>query len=328
MTTQLATAVAVPRTAAPAVARDRAELAALLKTADPAPGQPPAVRAVVMTMGALHDGHATLLRAARARCDQLVATIFVNPLQFGPGEDLDRYPRTLDADLELCAREQVDVVFAPVAVHGTPPLVRVSAGSLGEILEGASRPGHFDGVLTIVASLLHLVRPDLAFFGEKDAQQLALIRRMVADLAFPTTIVGVPTVRDPDGLARSSRNAYLSVAERQAALALPRALAAGDAVARRHGSGGDVLRAGRTVLDAEPEVVVDYLELADPTTLGPASAGTALLLVAARVGATRLIDNRSVTLAAPGTGSANRESARGSTGTDAVTVPSADARQR
>ncbi|MGF7238296.1 MAG: pantoate--beta-alanine ligase [Frankia sp.] len=296
MIAQLAPSVAAPRTDAPAVARDRQELDALLGTAQATHGPRPTVRAVVMTMGALHDGHATLLRAARERCDQLVATIFVNPLQFGPGEDLDRYPRTLDADLELCARENVDVVFAPAAVHETPPLIRVSAGSLGDILEGASRPGHFDGVLTIVASLLHLVRPDLAFFGQKDAQQLALIRRMVADLAFPTTIVGVPTVRDGDGLARSSRNAYLSAAERRAALALPRALDAGDDVAQRGGGRADILLAGRSVLDAEPGVVLDYLELADPTTLGPAQAGEALLLVAARVGATRLIDNRFVTL--------------------------------
>ncbi|MCC3652496.1 pantoate--beta-alanine ligase [Streptomyces sp. S07_1.15] len=190
-------------------------------------------RAVVMTMGALHAGHAALIRAARDRVGpdgQVVVTVFVNPLQFGAGEDLDRYPRTLDADLLVAAREHADAVFAPSAEEvypGGEPQVRISAGPMGERLEGASRPGHFDGMLTVVAKLLHLTAPDLALYGEKDAQQLALIRRMARDLNFPVRIAGVPTVREPDGLALSSRNRYLSGPERVTALALSRALAAG-----------------------------------------------------------------------------------------------------
>lgn len=187
-------------------------------------------RAVVMTMGALHEGHATLVRTARERvgaAGTVVVTVFVNPLQFGAGEDLDRYPRTLDADLALAEAAGADVVFAPAVDEvypGGEPQVRITAGPMGERLEGASRPGHFDGMLTVVAKLLHLTGPDLAFFGQKDAQQLALIRRMVRDLNFPVEIVGVPTVREPDGLALSSRNRYLSAEERRTALALSRAL--------------------------------------------------------------------------------------------------------
>nr|WP_078988492.1 pantoate--beta-alanine ligase [Streptomyces sp. WM6372] len=190
-------------------------------------------RAVVMTMGALHDGHATLIRSARERAGetgQVVVTVFVNPLQFGADEDLDRYPRTLDADLEIARAAGADAVFAPAADEvypGGDPQVRVSAGPMGERLEGATRPGHFDGMLTVVAKLLHLTRPDLALFGQKDAQQLALIRRMVTDLNFPVEVVGVPTVREEDGLALSSRNRYLSAQERRTALALSRALFAG-----------------------------------------------------------------------------------------------------
>ncbi|WP_282696673.1 pantoate--beta-alanine ligase [Streptomyces sp. CC208A] len=186
--------------------------------------------AVVMTMGALHEGHATLIRAARERVGAngfVVVTVFVNPLQFGAGEDLDRYPRTLDADLELAFAAGASAVFAPSVDEvypGGQPQVRITAGPMGELLEGASRPGHFDGVLTVVAKLLHLTGPDLAFFGEKDAQQLAVIRRMVTDLNFPVEVVGVPTVRETDGLALSSRNRYLSPRERRTALALSRAL--------------------------------------------------------------------------------------------------------
>ncbi|MFE3518325.1 pantoate--beta-alanine ligase [Streptomyces sp. NPDC059166] len=189
-----------------------------------------AVRAVVMTMGALHDGHATLIRAARAAAGpegQVVVTVFVNPLQFGEAADLDRYPRTLDADLAVASAAGADAVFAPSVEEvypGGEPQVRITAGPMGERLEGASRPGHFDGMLTVVAKLLHLTRPDAAFFGQKDAQQLALVRRMVRDLDFGIDIVGVPTVRDPDGLALSSRNRFLSPEERRTALALPRAL--------------------------------------------------------------------------------------------------------
>ncbi len=197
-------------------------------------------RAVVMTMGALHEGHATLIRTARKIAGpdgEVVVTVFVNPLQFGAGEDLDRYPRTLDADVELAGRSGADAVFAPSVDEvypGGEPQVRISAGPMGERLEGAARPGHFDGMLTVVAKLLHLTRPDVALYGQKDAQQLALIRRMVRDLNFGVEIVGVPTVREEDGLALSSRNRYLSPAERRTALALSQALFAGrDRHARR-----------------------------------------------------------------------------------------------
>jgi pantoate--beta-alanine ligase len=264
------------------IARTRAELAEIRRTL--------AGRvAVVMTMGALHEGHAALMRAAHEHADSVIVTVFVNPLQFGPGEDLDRYPRTLDADLAMCAREQVDVVFAPDRAVVYPygePAVRVSAGPLGERLEGEHRPGHFDGVLTVVAKLLHLTRPDVALFGEKDAQQLALIKAMVRDLDLVTEVVGVPIVRDADGLALSSRNAYLSAGERRIALTLHRALQTGDA------------DAARAILDAEPGLDVDYLELVDDETWEKPGDDTAdaRLLVAARVGTTRLIDNVSVRL--------------------------------
>ncbi|MGW2209178.1 pantoate--beta-alanine ligase [Streptomyces sp. NPDC001781] len=190
-------------------------------------------RAVVMTMGALHEGHATLIRTAREIAGpdgEVVVTVFVNPLQFGAGEDLDRYPRTLDADLALAGRAGADAVFAPSVEEvypGGEPQVRITAGPMGGRLEGATRPGHFDGMLTVVAKLLHLTRPDVALYGQKDAQQLALIRRMVRDLDFGVEIVGVPTVREEDGLALSSRNRYLAPEERATALTLSRALFAG-----------------------------------------------------------------------------------------------------
>ncbi|PRH77179.1 pantoate--beta-alanine ligase [Streptomyces solincola] len=216
--------------------RTRAELDALLTAAAPR-GR----TAVVMTMGALHDGHATLVRAARRHVGPdgfVTVTVFVNPLQFGAGEDLDRYPRTLDADLAVAAEAGADAVFAPgvdEVYPGGEPQVRITAGPMGERLEGAARPGHFDGMLTVVAKLLHLTRPDAAFFGQKDAQQLALIRRMARDLNFPVEIVGVPTVREPDGLALSSRNRYLSAPERRTALALSAALfAARDRLAAQY----------------------------------------------------------------------------------------------
>ncbi len=248
---------------------------------------------VVMTMGALHAGHAALIRAAHDETDVVVVTIFVNPLQFGPTEDLDRYPRQLVKDLDLCGREDVDVVFAPSAqvIYPEEPRVTVSAGTLGERLCGASRPGHFDGVLTVVAKLLHMVRADVALFGEKDAQQLALIRRMVYDLDYPVDVVGVPTVREDDGLALSSRNAYLSAEERQHALALSRALQAGAAAADE---GPDAVRraAQQVVDDAGDAVRLDYLELVDPFDLDALTdGGPGLLAIAAWVGTTRLIDN-------------------------------------
>ncbi|MEU1334017.1 pantoate--beta-alanine ligase [Streptomyces sp. NPDC005865] len=190
-------------------------------------------RAVVMTMGALHDGHASLIRAARRAAGpdgEVVVSVFVNPLQFGAGEDLDRYPRTLEADVKIAEQAGADVVFAPdvdEVYPGGEPQVRITAGPMGTVLEGATRPGHFDGMLTVVAKLLHLTAPDMALFGQKDAQQLALIRRMVRDLNFPVEIVGIPTVREDDGLALSSRNRYLSPDERRTALALSQALFAG-----------------------------------------------------------------------------------------------------
>jgi pantoate--beta-alanine ligase len=276
----------------PAVAKDRAELASLR---DALQGEV----AVVMTMGALHEGHGQLIRAARARGDSVIVTIFLNPLQFAPGEDLDRYPRTFDADFALCTREQVDVIFAPtpdVIYPGGEPAVRVAAGPLGDRLEGEARPGHFDGVLTVVGKLLHLTRPEVAFFGEKDAQQLALIRRMVHDLDFPVEVVGWPTVREADGLALSSRNMYLSERDRIVALSLNQALQAGAAAGR--GGPRAVLDAAGRLLAAEPDVAVDYLALVDENTWADADNETARarLLVAARVGTTRLIDNVSIDL--------------------------------
>lgn len=251
--------------------------------------------AIVMTMGALHAGHAELVRQARRRADAVIVSVFLNPLQFGPAEDLAKYPRTLDDDLELCGREGVDVVFAPgpdVIYPDGDPGVRVSAGRLGSILEGASRPGHFDGVLTVVAKLLHLTRPGLAYFGQKDAQQLLLIRRMVRDLDFDVEVIAVPTVREADGLALSSRNTYLTPLDREVALCLNRALRAGDAAAPEGASA--VRRAARDVLRAEPLAQVDYLVLVHATTLEDIPEwyrGEALLALAARVGTTRLIDN-------------------------------------
>ena len=277
----------------PVVARSRAELADTLGTAE-------AETAVVMTMGALHDGHIALVRAAREQVGTegvVTVTIFVNPLQFGPDEDLDRYPRTFDTDLEICAAEGVNVVFAPgrdEMYPGDGPMVTIGAGKLAAELEGSVRPTHFDGVLTVVAKLLNLTVPTYAFFGEKDYQQLVLIRRMVRDLEMPFEIVGVPTVREPDGLAVSSRNQYLSAKERSAALALSRALTAGVEAAPKGMAA--VLAAGRTVLESAHDVRVDYFVLRDPD-LGPApKSGAARLLIAGRVGSTRLIDNMAVSL--------------------------------
>jgi pantoate--beta-alanine ligase len=256
--------------------------------------------ALVPTMGALHAGHRDLLRrAGRIQNTVVVASIFVNPLQFGPDEDFDRYPRPLDADLDVCAQERVEVVFTPERKAMYPPgaQVTVHPGPLGDELEGAARPGHFAGVLTVVAKLLNIVRPDFAFFGEKDYQQLVLIRRMVADLDLGTRVIGVPIVREPDGLALSSRNVYLSPDQRRAAIGLSAALAGG-AGAGPNGPAA-VLDAARAVLGAADGVDVDYLELRDPE-LGPAPEfGEARLLVAAKVGTTRLIDNVPVLLGSP-----------------------------
>lgn len=287
--------MSLPAAAGPRLAVTRAGLAAE-RAALPAPV------VLVPTMGALHAGHERLLEAARTLAGpggSVVVSVFVNPLQFGPNEDLDRYPRTLDDDLARCARAGVSLVFAPSAAEmypGGKPEVTVDPGPAGQLLEGEFRPGFFGGVLTVVLKLLHLVRPAAVVFGQKDAQQLALVRRMVTDLNLDVAVEPVPTVRDPDGLAASSRNRYLSAAGRAAALALPRALLAGQA---RAGQGaGDVLAAARAVLGAEPALAVDYVAVVDPATFGPARpAGPALLVAAVRAGPTRLIDNVPVVLA-------------------------------
>lgn len=251
--------------------------------------------AVVMTMGALHEGHARLIQTARAAHAHVIVTIFLNPLQFGPKEDLSLYPRTFDADLRICSDAGVDLVFAPtpdVIYPDGDPAVRMSAGPLGDVLEGQSRPGHFDGMLTVVAKLMHLTRCDAAYFGQKDAQQLLLIRRMCRDLDFPVRVVAVPTVREPDGLAMSSRNTYLTDSDRETAACLSAALRAGAAVAIDGPSA--VRRAARAVLVREPLALVDYLVLVHPDTLADVPEwyrGEALLAVAGRVGTTRLIDN-------------------------------------
>lgn len=258
--------------------------------------------AVVMTMGALHDGHLALIQAARQAAKTVIVTIFVNPLQFGPGEDFSRYPRTLEEDLRLCEAADVDIVFAPAVEEvypGGTPMVMVDPGPMGEVLEGAFRPGHFAGMLTVVNKLLNLTGPDIAFFGQKDAQQLAMIRRMAVDFNIPVEIVGVRTVREPDGLALSSRNRYLSAAERRTALALSRALAEGAG----RPTVPTVLAAARAVLDeaarAEPPLALDYLALVEPGNFHEVRddySGDAILAVAARVGTTRLIDNTALTL--------------------------------
>jgi pantoate--beta-alanine ligase len=282
-----------------AVARTRAELRTLRSdvTGDVTRGPV----AVVMTMGALHAGHVELIRQARIRADVVLVTEFLNPLQFAPGEDLSKYPRTFDTDLELCRAEGVDLVFAPstdVVYPFGEPMVTLSAGPVGDVLEGHSRPGHFDGVLTVVAKLLHLTSPDLAYFGRKDAQQLWLISRMVEDLDFDVEIVPVPTVRDATGLALSSRNTYLSGPDREAARALSLALEAA-AVAAREGTPDAVVSAASSVLSGAAGVVTDYVTLVDPATFTPVThdyVGEGLLLVAAGVGPTRLIDNATVHL--------------------------------
>lgn len=256
-------------------------------------------RAVVMTMGALHAGHAELIREARRQVGAqgtVVVTVFVNPTQFAAGEDFGRYPRTLDADLAVCEESGADLVWTPTVmeVYGNadgfhPDSVTVDPGPLGSILEGAVRPDHFRGVLTVVAKLLAVTTPDLAFFGEKDYQQLVLITRMVRDLSMPITIVGVPTVREPDGLARSSRNRYLSESERAVAATLPLVLRAAAEAAT--GGADAAVEAGQAVLVDVPGIELDYLAVTDPN-LGPApETGEGRVLIAARVGATRLIDN-------------------------------------
>nr|WP_209645364.1 pantoate--beta-alanine ligase [Kibdelosporangium banguiense] len=261
--------------------------------------------ALVMTMGALHAGHAALIRDARRHAASVVVSIFVNPLQFGPAEDFDRYPRTLDTDLDLCSAEGADVVFAPTADEVYPagePMIRVDPGSLARTHEGALRPDLYPGILTVVTKFFHIVQPDVAVFGEKDAQQLALVRRMVADLNFPVRIVGVPTVREPNGLAMSSRNTYLSASERVTAQSLSRALYA----AQRHpDTVKDALAAATEVLEAagllDPPLHLRSLTIMDPETFAPVPdefRGNAVMGVIARVGETHLIDHLSFVIGA------------------------------
>lgn len=303
---------------APTLVTTRGDLESQLRRMDAGPATAPVGvqrhrRAVVMTMGALHEGHLSLIRTARELADHVVVTIFVNPLQFGAGEDLDRYPRDLQGDLALLTGPGLlgagDVVFAPtpdVVYPDGDPLVRVSAGPLGAVLEGVSRPGHLDGVLTVVLKLLHLTRPGVAVFGQKDAQQLAAVTRMVRDLDVAVDVAAAPTVREPDGLAMSSRNAYLSADERARALVLSRALRAAEDAAAAGGDAAAVRVALTGALDGA-DVDLEYAELVDPSTFSvevpdparPADAPSpdlALAVVAARVGATRLIDNAPIRL--------------------------------
>jgi pantoate--beta-alanine ligase len=252
--------------------------------------------ALVPTMGALHEGHLSLVRMAKAQSDFAAVSIFVNPLQFAPTEDLARYPRNFERDRDLLQQEGVDLIFAPTVseMYSTAAVTYVNVEGLSERLDGQSRPGHFRGVTTVVSKLFHIVEPDLAVFGQKDAAQVAIIRRMVRDLNMPVEIVVAPIVREPDGLAMSSRNAYLDPAQRKQALVLSRALKCvqksfenGDSSAHR------LIAAGRKVLEQEPDVRLDYFSVVDPDTLEPIEhvRRESLVAVAAYVGTTRLIDN-------------------------------------
>lgn len=251
---------------------------------------------LVPTMGALHEGHLSLVRRARGECSVVAASIFVNPLQFGPNEDFAKYPRTFGDDCEALEREGVGLVFAPDPAEMYPEgaVTTISVPGVGDRLDGASRPGHFTGVATVVAKLLHIVGPARAYFGQKDAAQLAVLRRMVRDLNFDVKLVGCAIIRDADGLALSSRNAYLTTAERQQALALRRSLLAIEqAISTGERNSKSLITLGKQVLDAEQGVRVDYLAIVDAGTLLPVEAATAgtLIAVAAWVGETRLIDN-------------------------------------
>jgi pantoate--beta-alanine ligase len=300
------------------IAELRAKTAALLQaradTPDQALGGKPGTLGLVPTMGALHHGHAALARAAVAENSVVVASVFVNPLQFGDPQDLARYPRTTEADLALLEEAGVDLMFSPPVEEMYPhgePMIRVTAGKMGELYEGAARPGHFDGALTVVAKLLHAGLPDgglaapdaagrqayRAYFGQKDAQQLTLVRAMVADLNFPVDIVAVPIVRDGDGLASSSRNRFLSAEERDGALVLSRALL----LLQRRANAQEPLdiSSAEELVHSAPGVELDYLEVVDPVTLTARAencqdtpfTGQALALIAAKVGSVRLIDN-------------------------------------
>lgn len=251
---------------------------------------------LVPTMGALHEGHLSLVRIAKAQSNFVAVSIFVNPLQFGPSEDLARYPRTFARDRKLLEDEGVDLIFAPAVaeMYPTPAVTYVNVEALSERLDGQSRPGHFRGVTTVVSKLFHIVEPDVAIFGQKDAAQAAIIRRMVRDLDMPVEIVVGPIVREPDGLAMSSRNVYLTEQQRRQALVLSRALRR---IAQEFEKGErqveKLVSAGSQIIEKEPEVKLDYFSIVDPQSLVPVDriSGEALVAVAAYVGTTRLIDN-------------------------------------
>lgn len=248
----------------------------------------------VPTMGALHEGHLSLVRAARAAADVLVLSVFVNPLQFGPTEDLAAYPRDEARDLELARSERVDVAFVPTVAEMYPEGrgTTVSVDGVADPLEGEARPGHFDGVATVVAKLFNLVQPQRAYFGQKDAQQVAVVKRMTQDLSFPVDVVVCPTVREQDGLAMSSRNAYLAAAERQRAVALYRGLEAGRSLLVDGGTPEEAEKAMEQVVGEADGVLLEYARAVDPETFAPPTGdGPLLLVMAARVGGTRLIDN-------------------------------------
>src|SRR6266540_105205 len=250
----------------------------------------------VPTMGALHEGHLSLVDRARGTSDVVVMSVFVNPLQFAPGEDYTRYPRDIRADTEMAEERGVDLLFVPdvAEMYNGDRQVTVSAGPIGDAWEGESRPGHFDGVLTVVAKLFNIVQPDRAVFGQKDLQQLAVVRAMTRELRYPIEIVSVATVRDEDGLALSSRNRYLKPADRQAALALPRALQTlRDRFATGETRSAKLEAAGKTVIDDTSGVSLDYLAVVDADNFQRATVAAhgCAAIAAARVGATRLIDN-------------------------------------
>jgi len=251
---------------------------------------------LVPTMGALHEGHRSLVRRAQQECDVVAVSIFVNPLQFAPSEDLARYPRTFEADCQMLEAEGVDLLFAPSVAEMYPggAVTTITVQGIGDRLDGASRPGHFTGVATVVAKLFHIVAPDRAYFGQKDAAQLAVLRQMVRDLNFDLEIVACPIVRDPDGLALSSRNRYLTTEERTRALILPRTLSLIESrITEGTRDTATLLEEATTRLSAEPGIALDYLAIVDPDTLLPVPAaipGT-LIAIAAKVGTTRLIDN-------------------------------------
>ena len=269
----------------PQVVKTREELRAAL-------AKLPGRLGLVMTMGALHDGHLSLVKEAKKHADHVMVTVFVNPTQFAPGEDFDKYPRDLDADLKAVAKVGADLVFAPAANEMYPgeAAVTINPGPTATVLEGKTRPKHFAGVLLVVHKMFNLTGADVAVFGQKDAQQLALIRQMVRDLDMPIQIVGAPIVRGEDGLALSSRNAYLSDVEHQQALALSGALKAGKQASNSGASASQIKQAARSVLE-NVGVRIDYVELVDPTTFQSVEAGEVVLALAAYVGNTRLIDN-------------------------------------